>query len=901
MAITGTPTTTGDDTVTITPTGAYSVDAQAGTDTLVLDFSSLGSDIAHSYWGSGYYRYSDDVATSVNYLGFERYDLTMGDGDDVLVGGSLNDRLTGNNGNDLFYGGIGADTIEGGSGHDRWSVDYSGVNTAVALTLRNSGLATIAATGATLSSIEAISLTTGLGNDVINTSAYAGNDNIATGEGDDTLFSGRGIDTVNGGGGEDLMRLDWSAVTDPNANIANSYVGSGWYRYSNGTDRVDYLGMDRFDLTGGAGSDTLYGGSLDDTLEGNGGNDVLVGYGGTDVVHGGDGLDTWHVDTTVRNALTQLDLNAQTTGFGAAISGIEAINYTGGTSVDRIVAQAGAYNDVIATGDGNDQVTTGRGVDRADGGLGSLDRLVMDWSSITDPRHAIVSSYVGSGWYRYASGSGDQLDYLNFETYHLRGGAGDDWLGGGALNDTLYGNAGDDTLSSSTGDGVIDGGLGTDTWVADLSAQGSALFDAVASQTTAQVTGLDMSVSGIERLSLTTGNKGDVISTDGFALNDTISTSGGNDVVNGGMGHDWLDGGVGKDVLRLNYDSAQTNVYNSYYGSGWNRYQQADGTSSATWINFERFFLTGGIGHDTLVGGALGDTLAGNDGNDWLNGVAGNDSIAGGKGLDVYEGNYSAFGSAMSLTLSANGGGTLIGPGTRLSGIESIYLTTGALDDTINLSALTGSDTLYTGEGNDVIDIGRGLTETVHAGGGTDVLTLDASLSSAGLRMWYYGSGWTRLQATNGSYTADMAGVDQVAITGSASSDRFYGFDMADTLNGGAGVDFLDGGKGNDLLIGGAGADLFVFSDLWNAGRDTILDPTAGDRLRMSGFGLNGAVMAGDGSAATTGQVYIDGAGGVSTLHIGLDGTAGADLHIDLTGSFAPGNFVIAGTDLLIL
>lgn len=100
MAISGTPTTAGDDVVTITPTGYYSVNGADGVDTLTLGFGSLGADVQHYYYSGGYYRFTDDFLTTVDYIGFERFDLTMGSGDDVLIGGDLDDRLIGGAGND---------------------------------------------------------------------------------------------------------------------------------------------------------------------------------------------------------------------------------------------------------------------------------------------------------------------------------------------------------------------------------------------------------------------------------------------------------------------------------------------------------------------------------------------------------------------------------------------------------------------------------------------------------------------------------------------------------------------------------------------------------------------------------------------------------------------------------
>lgn len=901
MAITGTPTTAGDDTVTITPTGYYSVDGQGGTDTLRLDFAALTSDVSQFYYSGGYYRFTDDVRTTVDYIGFERFDLTMGAGDDKLIGGALNDRLVGNDGNDRFEGGLGADTIIGGAGFDRWVVDYSTVAAPVTLTLLGVGAAVVGGTGASIDGIEALTMTTGAAADSLNTEAFVANDSVFTGSGMDSVALGRGIDDANGGDDEDTLHMDWSAVTDANLGISHGYWSGGWYRYSNGVDRLDYQGFERFDMRGGAGGDLLVGGLLNDTLKGNAGDDVLDSGQGVDQVSGGEGVDLWRVDASARGGQTTIDLNTSVTNYGALISGIERIEYTGGNVVDRITANTGFFNDSFNTGANNDMVSTGRGVDWANGGDGTLDKLVMDWSSISDPRHGIANYYWSGGWSRYASGSGDMLSYQGFETFDMRGGAGDDLLTGGSLNDTLIGNLGDDTLSSGIGDAVIAGGEGSDLWVADISAQNGVTFSAVDSQTIAQITNLGLSVMGIEQLSLSTGNSVDKISTDGYALNDWISSSGGADVLNPGLGIDTVDGGAGIDTLVLNYATATSAVYTAYWSGGWNRYQMADGSSMVDWMNIDRFNVTGGAGYDTLTGGAYNDTLIGNGGNDVLNGGAGKDSIVGGGGSDTYIGNYGSLAAAVTLTLSATGSATVGGPMTKLAGIENINLTTGAGADIIDLSAASGSDAIATGIGDDSINLGRGRLESADGGDGTDTLTLDASLATGGLRMQYWSGGWTRISATDGSYQADMAGIERVSLTGSSRSDRLYGFDLADTLNGGGGTDFLDGGHGNDSLSGGAGGDVFVFTDLWNAGRDFVADGTAGDMLRISGLTLAAAAQNGDGSVALGGEVYIDSVAGTTTLHIGLDNVAGADLTIDVLGTYSAANFALSGSDILFI
>lgn len=901
MAIAGLPTTAGNDTVTVTPTGGFSVDALGGTDTLVLNYSSLASDVRYKYIGGGWGRYTDDVLSRMDFINFERYNLTGGSGDDILYGANDNDRLIGGAGYDYLSSGLGADTIDGGAGVDRWAADYSTVAGPVSLTLKAAGFAFVGGTGAQVAGIEQVSLTTGAGNDVINTQAFIGNDTVSSGTGNDWVLLGRGNDNANGGGGNDVLVMNWSGITDVNDGIGYTNLGGGWYRYSASSgDQLDFINFERYRLIGGAGNDKLVGAGLNDTLVGNGGDDFLAGDAGVDAVYGGAGEDTWRVDTSARVGATTINLVTQATNYGAVLASIEQIQYTGGNAADTVTALAGVHNDTFVTSAGADTVTTGRGRDNANGGDG-VDTLVMDWSTISDVHHGITNVYLGGYWSRYASASGDQLDYFGFEAFTLTGGAGDDTLFGGGLNDTLIGNDGDDYLDSGQGGGVVTGGLGADRWVADLSTLNRAVFNASASQTTAQLGAIGLAVTGIEALSLTTGNGNDVIRTDGFALNDTILTNAGNDYIDTGLGIDTVNGGVGDDILAANYSSATSAVNQVYLGGGWNRLQMADGSNHIDYYGIERFRLIGGSGNDVLGGGALNDTLAGGSGNDWLDGGSGTDVILGGTGNDTWVGNYGALGAAVSLTLNASGNGTVVGTGTTLRSIENVRLTTGAGADTISTGAVVGNDNLSTGDGNDVINIGRGHSEWVNAGGGVDLLIAGFAMAATGVRMSYLGGGWTRAESTSGDYRLDFVGVESVGFYGSEHNDRLYGFANDDTLAGNAGVDFLDGGQGNDRLSGGAGADVFVFSDIRNAGVDLITDAAASEILRMTGVTLTGNMGSGDGSTLTTGQMDLSVANGVTTLHLGLDGTAGADFSVQLTGAFAASDFLLSGSDVLLV
>lgn len=902
MAISGTPTTTGNDVVTVSPIGSYTVDGQDGVDRLVVSYGGLSQDVSYFYSGNGYYSYSDDLLTSVTFVGFELFDVTTGSGDDYLVGGALDDTLRGGSGNDLFASGLGADRVEGGGGDDRWSADYSGLGGSFQAIFSAVGDAVISGTGASLTGIENLTLTTAGGADQINTSALRGNDVVNTNGGNDIVALGRGYDSANGGDATDRLVMDWSSITDPNAWITHSYIGNGWYRYSAvGSAQLDYANFETFYLTGSLGNDWLGGAGLNDSLVGGAGHDTLAGGAGADTVRGDAGTDSWLVDNTAWAGRASLSLVSQTTNFGAVLSGIEQVNYAGGSAADSVQALAGYYNDTIATGDGKDVVITGRGVDSADGGAGTSDLLDMDWSAISDPRFAISNRYIGNGWYQYSAGSGDVLSYANFESFRLRGGVGDDWLGGGDLRDTLIGGAGNDTLAGAKGGGTVTGGDGTDLWAANLTEAGTLVFSAAASQTTAQGGKIGLAVRSIERVELSTGNGADNINTQGYAGNDWVALAAGNDRFAGGLGFDTADGGVGDgDVLVLSYGGAQAAVSNVYIGNGWYRYGVADGSAATSWTAFERFDIASGSGHDALSGAAGNDTLNGGTGNDTLDGVAGSDVITGGSGRDLWRADYSGLGDTVTLTLSGAGNGTVTGAGTTLNGIESVAITTGNGNDRFDFSALTGDDTVYAGLGDDVINLGRGLAETADGNLGNDSLTIDVSLATAGVRMSYAGNGWTVAQATNGSYTAYMASIESLTFLGSARNDRAYGFDGSDVLNGRAGSDILNGGAGNDLLIGGSGADQFVF-DVGSAGQDRIADADIGDLIYLRGVTLDGTLVGGTGGSLGYGQLAVTTAGGITTLSLGLDGTAGADFRIDLTGAYGADDFQIIGNQLLLV
>jgi Ca2+-binding RTX toxin-like protein len=145
--------------------------------------------------------------------------------------------------------------------------------------------------------------------------------------------------------------------------------------------------------------------------------------------------------------------------------------------------------------------------------------------------------------------------------------------------------------------------------------------------------------------------------------------------------------------------------------------------------------------------------------------------------------------------------------------------------------------------------------------------------------------------------TADADG------TGNALANSLTGNSGANVLDGGAGADTLDGGEGNDTLYsdgddqltGGAGTDHFVLGSLAGSSLNSIVDLGSSETLELSDLASIASLTEGDGSSLGLGEVQYSSSGGSTTLYIGLDGTAGADATVVLSGFAAGSTLAKAG------
>ncbi len=149
-----------------------------------------------------------------------------------------------------------------------------------------------------------------------------------------------------------------------------------------------------------------------------------------------------------------------------------------------------------------------------------------------------------------------------------------------------------------------------------------------------------------------------------------------------------------------------------------------------------------------------------------------------------------------------------------------------------------GQDELRGGSGDDVLEGGSGH-DAYYGGSGLDTALLSGARQGGVIDL---GAG----EAVFSGDAERLRSIENAAA--GAGSDRIFGDDRANALDGGAGADRIEGRGGADVLIGGWGRDVFVFrsaSDSPRGGGDTLYSagagaafegpgPERGDRIDMS-------------------------------------------------------------------
>ncbi|SIO14891.1 hypothetical protein SAMN05443662_1563, partial [Sulfurivirga caldicuralii] len=241
--------------------------------------------------------------------------VTVGDGDNDVIGGDGADTITVGDGNDAIDGGTGDDTIVAGNG----SNDIIGGAGADTITVGDGD-----------NTIDG-----GAGDDTI--VAGNGSNDIIGGAGADTITVGDGDNTIDGGAGDDTI------VAGNGSNDIIGGAGADTITVGDGDNTID-SGADDDIITAGAGDDTIDGGDGNDTIvAGNGANNI-TGGAGADSLAGGEGNDTFRYYAQNESAM---DMGSSFAGD--TIVGFNAGDGTAAGVVDRIQLPYGWTATTIST------------------------------------------------------------------------------------------------------------------------------------------------------------------------------------------------------------------------------------------------------------------------------------------------------------------------------------------------------------------------------------------------------------------------------------------------------------------------------------------------------------------------------------------------------------------------
>jgi Ca2+-binding RTX toxin-like protein len=624
------------------------------------------------------------------------------------------------------------------------------------------------------------------------------------------------VDIWSAGLGTDTLVVDASAETQ---SVSLGIGGAPTYfvRSTSSNFYVDAYDVEKVKFKGGSGDDS-----------------INTGTGGI-TVDGGAGIDTWAANLGALTTNVNFTLGT-TRAIAAAgltsILNVERLVLTTGSGDDTVTG--GAQADSIYTGDGNDTVNmktrpVSGDIDIWDGGTGR-DTLIVDASAETTG----VSLGVGASpaFFVRSASSNFYIDAYNVEKVKFTGGGGDDYI------------------SSGAGGVVIAGGGGIDWWLADLSEQTADIVFQLGTTSSIGSAGLT-SITGIERLTLTTGKGDDVIT--GGAQADAIYTGKGDDTidvktrpVSGDV--DIVDGGAGTDTLVVDA-SAETLAVSLGSGAAPSFFvRSASGNFYSDDYNIEKVDFTGGAGGDTINSADRALRIDGGDGIDW------------------WQADYSAATKAILFKLGVTNAISAVKL-QAIDGIERISLITGSGNDTIRGGSQ--ADYISTKGGNDIIDAGARVSgsdiDVVDGGDGTDTLIVDVSGETLNTSVGTSASPTFFVRSDSGNYFVDAYNMEIL---------RFNGGSGADTASGGADRDTLSGAVGDDVLSGGGAADVLNGDN----GNDTL---NGGDGKDVLDGGKQNDILRGGGDADTlTGGVGLD----VFDYDARLDSTvASADTIQDFT------------------
>jgi Ca2+-binding RTX toxin-like protein len=760
------------------------------------------------------------------------------------------DVITVGDANDIVLGGVAGDTIHAGHGKN--------------IVFGDNGQLTAATTDDAEMQVAVHEFT--IGEIVSIAFADGGIDTIWSGNGDDILIGGRDGDTLDAGHGDNVVFGDHGQILTITNQGFNRVIGvpdrpEGDYPLTYalitslvpadeiGGGDVITTGIGRDIVIGGAGADvinTFASKSLGETAgtAAEDGNNIVFGdYGLVDYLS----EELLQSDYAGALALDELFLayvrSASPNGVavGASHNPIRAVD------IDRIwsiatglggadVITVGDANDIVLGGLAGDTIHAGHGKNIVFGDNGQLTAATTDDALMQVAVHEFTIGEIVS--IAFADGGADTID------------AGDH-------DDILIGGRGNDLIDTGHGDNVVFGDQGRILTLTNHFVDGQRDFNLVVGSpvrpdgdhplTYALITSLvpapgidgdDRITGGIGRDILIGGDGNDEINT--FASNSLGTSQGeaaldGNNIVFGDYGLvDYLSEELlqsGTDVTLWEFvRSANPDMLAT--GAELNPIRAGD--IDRIWSLDEPVLDSG---ESVLLANGNPKRTTSLGGADIITGGDRNDIIIGGTGADVI---FGGFGN----TVSGEGADILIGDNALLTAYKidetdvpfAVHEFTICEITTVGFEDEDGGDDVITaGDLNDVIFGGAG-GDIIYAGGGNDLVFGDHG------RIVCEGGSFIPklslpaicpefLEHFSGLRTIRFEAINTDTNTGTGD-DLIYGQDGMDILMGQQGNDVLYGGDGDDILIGGSNvAGALDGDDRLDGGRGN--DAIAGDNAEI--------------------------------------------------------------------
>jgi VCBS repeat-containing protein len=751
----------------------------------------------------------DSIGDSITGLDGNDY-ISASTGNDTLRGGIGQDYVNGGDGNDTiqFINGelIAGDTVDGGAGTDTLAlasgtatIDLSGVNISNVENLV--GLNSSDSIGMTAAQFQGFSsINTASGTDTIRV-FVDGNSDLTFGAVPVLL----GVDRLQlvGGAGNDTLTitsnlLDTANLIDLGGGASDTLIVENTASYFSWDNLLPGSGIANVESTiidDQFGSSTIDATNTSRSFQifGNGGDDSITAYTGSDTISGGSGNDTLNGGSVTSGG-------NDTVIFSGPIGNYTIVNLGGGLFT---------ITDNVGT-DGTDRIVnfefvnfggTVYSINSIGGGSppASVTFTGSPGNNTANAETGVLSGFTGGTLADLQDGVGD-VYYTSSGIDYISGGAGGDTIYASAGADTIIGNDGADVIYVGTGDfeagDYINGLAGIDTLIATGTVDFTLGF-----------------VDHFGRMSMGAG---------GVNMSILSSQIFGNGVVtiSGGTGEDTLNiyfngtGSANKDFTNLSVPNIENiniidsvNLNNSITGSTYNDSINAAG------------------GFDTVNGGNGNDTIRGGAGNDSLNGAAGTDTAA-------YAGPLSNF----TVTSLGNGTYTIVdnigneGSDT-VSGIEFVNFN----GTTYDITALTGGNQSPAGvndsnAGDPVVEAGgvaNGTPGDATASG--NVLSNDSdpnagdTIRVTGIRTGTEAAGGaftnvagaTTIEGTYGTlvinidgtytYTLNDGDADTQALKGGTTATDVFSYQLQDTSNASdvAQITITIDGSNDTAVIGG--------------------------------------------------------------------------------------------------